>query len=305
MSNADESDFRNGPSWLSGRGLAPTLKWRVGTDGTLACLCLSRETGEIFSADQTGTIHRIDRKGNIAGLTRVSPSIVSLVWSDDGTQGAAIIGEDEVVRLGQSLKTVHKLSLPDVCLGLAISPYGNHLAVSLANGKTLIYNERSKKIAQFETLRPLSFLQFCSTESLLFGAAENGLVCCFNLTGAEVWQERNLANVGKLAITGEGDLVYTASFAHGVQAFDGDGSFIGAYIVDGTVNRVDASFEPDRVIVSTVERSLYWMDADGDQLWSTNVDNPIVDVLCDPLGEWVVVGLQDKGIYHLDWGDRT
>ncbi len=303
MSHADESDARNKPKWLTGRGLAPTLKWKVGTDGPLKSLCMSRETGDLFAVDQTGSVSRVDRSGRIAGLTRLSSSIVDLVWSDNGSQGAAIIGENEVVRLDSSLKTGNKLSLPDVCLAVAISPYGNHLAVSLAGGQTLIYNERNKKIAQYETLRPLSFLAFCSTEPLIFGAAEHGLICCCNLDGAEIWHERNLANVGKLVITGEGDLMYTASFAQGVQAFDGDGSFIGSYLMDGTVNRLDVSFEPDRVIVSTVERSLFWLDADGDQLWTTTVDDQVVDVLCDPLGEWIIVGFQNQGLYRLDWGD--
>src|SRR5690606_3912132 len=103
-----------------------------------------------------------------------------------------------------------------------------------------------------------------------------------------------------------GDLVYTASFAQGVQALDGDGTFIGSYLVEGTVNRADVSFEPERVIVSTVERSLYWMDADGDQLWKTTVNDQVIDVLCDPLGEWAVIGLQAEGIYPRDWsGGRS
>jgi len=303
MSDANESDSRLQPKWLQGRGLAPRVKWRVGTDGPLSCLCLSRETGNIFTADRTGTLQRIDRTGRIAGLTRVSPAPISIAWSDNGACGAAILGDDEVARFDPSLKILQKLSLPDVCLGIALSPYGNQLAVSLACGKTLIYNERGKKLAQFETMRPLSYLAFCATEPLLFAAAENGLICCYNLSGAEVWQERNMANVGKLSITGEGDLVYTASFTHGVQALDGDGTFIGAYLVDGTVNRVDVSYEPERVIVSTVERSLFWMDSDGDQLWKSTVSDQVIDVLCDPLGEWAVIGLQEEGIYLLDWGE--
>ncbi len=301
MSDAFESTGRRDPSWLVGRGLRPYLKWSVGTDGPLTCLCQSRETGDIYTADNTGTINRIDKTGRIVGLTRISPAPVKLVWSDNGAYGAVIAGEDEIIRLNQSLKTVHKLSLPDVCLAVAISPFGNHIAVSLANGLTLIYDERSKKIAQFQTMRPLSALQFCATETLIFGAAEQGLVCCHNLEGAEIWQERSLSNVGKLAITGEGDLVFTASFSQGIQAYNGDGTFIGSYLIDGTTNRVDVSFEPERVIISTVEQGIYWLDADGDQVWMTQADDNIVDVLCDPLGEWAVIGFQESGVYHLSW----
>jgi hypothetical protein len=306
MSSASEppANHRN-PPWLAGRGMGPRLRWSIGTDDHLTCLARSRETHDLFAADKAGAIYRIDRHGKISQLTRISSQIVRLAWCDDGSQGVIIAGEDEVLRLDHSLKTIHKLSLPDVCLGVAISPFGHHIAVSMASGLTVIYNDRSKKIAQFQTMRPLSFLTFCHTEPLLFGAAEHGLICCYNLAGAEIWQDRNWANVGALAITGEGDLVYTASFAHGVQALDGDGTFVGSYILDGTVNKLDVSFEPERLIVSTVERSLFWLDDDGDQLWTTEVNDLIVDVLCDPLGEFAIVGLQEKGIFCIDWEAKT
>ncbi|SFI90693.1 WD40 repeat domain-containing protein [Planctomicrobium piriforme] len=304
MGSADQSAAPHDPVWLKGRGLGPVLKWSVGTDGPLSCLSLSRESGDLYAGDRTGGIYRIDRTGHIAGLTRVAPFAVDIDWSDDGSQGALIAGEDQIIRLDHSLKVIHKLSLPDVCLAVAISPYGNHLAVALADGLTLIYNERSKKIAQFETIRPLSFLNFCSTEALLFGAAEHGLLCCHNLAGAEVWQQRNWANVGKLCMTGEGDLLYAASFAQGVQVYDGDGASVGSYLLEGTVHRADVSFEPERVIASTIERSLFWLDADGDQLWSTTLDDNVIDVACDPLGEYALIGLAEKGIHRLDWAGK-
>lgn len=304
MSNANEPANPKSFPWLTGRGLGPSLQWSVGTDGPLTALCLSRESGDIYAADRTGAIQRIDRRGRVIGLTRLSPAIVSLAWSDDGSQGVVIVGENEVIRLGSSLNTLHKFTLPDVCLAAAVSPFGHHLAVSLANGMTLIYNERNRKIAQYETMRPLSFLRFCVTEPLIFAAAEHGLICCHNLSGAEIWRENNLSNVGKMVITGEGDLIYMASFAQGVQAINGDGEFVGSYIVEGTVNRVDASYEPERVIISTIEQSLYWLDADGDQLWRTETPDQIVDILCDPLGEWAVVGFQDQGIHRLNWADN-
>lgn len=302
MSSSSESDSSRNPPWLTtGRGVGPQLKWQFGTDGALTGLALARESGEVFVADQTGALYRLDRRGQIGALTRLHKPAVSLDWSDDGRQGALVAGENQVFRFDRDLGILQKLNLPDVCLALAVSPFGNHLAVSLANGETYIYDEKRKPIARFETMRPLSFLKFCATEKLLFGAAEHGLVCCHQLQGAEVWNQKNWSNVGSLAVTGNGLMMYLASFTHGVQTLDGEGATIGSYVVDGTVNRVAASFEPQRLIASTVERTLSWLDSDGDLIWTTQLPDDVQSLHCDPLGDWAICGMSSRGVYRLDW----
>lgn len=290
------------PEWIYGSGVGPQVKWNFGTDGKLTALALARESGDLIVADQAGTLYRLDRRGQIAAMTRLHAPLIALVWSDDGTSGAGISGEDVIIRFDRELKTISKISLPDICISLAITPFGNHLAAGLANGLNLIFNERKRRIAQFETMKPLSFLEFCTSEPTLFGAAEHGLVCAHDLQGREIWQQKNWSNVGQLSITGDGDLVYLASFGHGVQAIDGDGVSIGSYVLDGTVNLVDVSFEPNRLIVSTIERQLYWLDADGELLWTTQLPDDLVNICCDALGEWCMVGMVNQGVYRLDWG---
>ncbi len=76
----------------------------------------------------------------------------------------------------------------------------------------MVLNERKRKIARFETVRPLHFIEFCGTEPVLFGSAENGLLCCHNLAGAQLWQERV---VGAMSVTGAGDIIYLATSATG------------------------------------------------------------------------------------------
>ncbi|WP_437204276.1 hypothetical protein [Planctomicrobium sp. SH664] len=302
MSSSSFGNANRNPAWLTGRGLGPRIKWHFGTDGPLTTFAYARESSDLFVADGAGTLYRLNRLGKIVAMTRLNQPLLALDWSDDGKLGAVILGEDQVLRFDENLQTVQRLTLPDTCLGLSVSPFGNHLVVGLANGSNLIFNERKRRIAQFETSRPLPFLKFCRTEAVIFGAAEHGLLCCHDLSGAEIWQQRNWANVGQMAATGDGDLIYLASFGHGIQALDGDGATVGSYVLDGTVKRIDVSFEPQRLIASTIERSLYWLDADGEMLWATAVDDDINGVICDPLGEWAIFGMAQQGIYRLDWG---
>ena len=79
-------------------------------------------------------------------------------------------------------------------------------------------------------------------------------------------------------------------------------SVSGAYVLEGTVDRVAASYEPYRLICDDHRTMVYWLDSDGDIIWASGSPAPIVDMACDPLGEWVLVGLGSGDLLRLDWG---
>lgn len=299
---SDGSSNAPSPAWLQGRGVGPELKWSAGTDGALTSLALCRESGHVIVADEVGTLSQLDRFGKISAMTRLPHAAHVVAWSEDGAWGAALVGDSDVVRFNRELQIEWTLSLSDVGIGLAISPFGHHMAVSLANGRNLILNERKRRIAQFESVRPLTHLAFVSTEPRLIAAADHGLLCSYDLNGARLWQEKLWSNTGGLRITGDGDVVYLAGYAHGVDTYDGDGANVGAYIVEGSVRRIATSYEPNRILAATIEQTLYWLDADGQMLWATSVPDDVVDLACDPLGEWAICGFANAGVFRLDWG---
>ncbi|MCA8998762.1 MAG: hypothetical protein KDA80_17310, partial [Planctomycetaceae bacterium] len=255
MNDSAEGRDSKAPHWLQGRGLGPKINWSFGGDGDVTCVAYARETGDLFVADNTRSLYRLDRQGRIAGLTRLHQPILAMDWADDGSHGAVLTSEDVVIRFDRNLKSVHRIDLPEPCLAIAISPFGNHLALALADGDNLVYNERKRRITKYTTIRPLSFLDFCASEATIIGAAEHNLLCCHTLGGAELWQQKNWSTVGEMATTGDGDLIYLASFGHGIQTFDGDGATVGAYVLEGTVSRVGVSFEPQRLIAGSIEQN--------------------------------------------------
>lgn len=290
------------PGWLQGRGLGPQVKWSLGTDGKLTALAYCRESAELIVADDSPSILKINRQGQITAMARLHEPARVLAWSHDGQWGAAITGDDEVLRFTSSLKLDFHLELPEHALTIALTPYGHHLLVTMANARNIIFNDRKKRITQFETMRPLSFAHFSAEEDVVIGCAEHGLLCCHQFAGMEIWQEKLWNNVGGMRMTGDGQLIYTACFGHGIQTYNGDGNSIGAYVLDGTVSRIDVSYEPQRLIAASIERGLYWLDTDGELLWVTSTPDDIVDLVCDPLGEWAICGFAGQGVYRLDWG---
>ncbi|MBX3436438.1 MAG: hypothetical protein KF861_03035 [Planctomycetaceae bacterium] len=290
------------PDWVRrGKGIGPVVRWRFTAEACLTGLSLAAETGEVLATDEIGSIYRIDRSGEYSAVTRLRDPIQHVAFSDDGQFVAALAAETQVHRFNRQLQTVWRLDLPERCLQVAIDPYGQYIAVSLADGGNLVFDAQKRRVAGFATIRPLKHLKFLTGRAALLAAAEHGLVCCHSLSGESQWEEKLWSNVGQLAATGDGELVYIAGFNHGIQAFDGSGAPQGSYIVEGTVNRVATSYEPNRLIASTVERHLYWLDADGELLWATVAPEDVAHVACDPFGEWGLCGLIGGEVICLDW----
>lgn len=290
------------PDWVrKGRGIGPSVRWSFGVDAPLTGLRLARETGEVLVADETGGLYRIDRRGEYSSVNRLRESIREIAWSDDGQAALTLVGESELHLFDRNLKEQWKLDLPVPCVQIAVDPYGRYFAVSLADSGNLIFDINKRRIAGFETIRPLKHLCFVTSEAILVGAAEHGLICCHALDGDQIWQEKLWSNVGEMVTTGDGELIYIAGFTHGVQTFDGEGEPIGSYIVEGTVNHLAASYDPNRLLVSTVERHLYWLDADGEMLWSATTPADVGRLACDAFGEWTVCGFREGTVICLDW----
>ena len=290
--------------WLKrGKGDAPALRWYVSTDSKLMDFSLSRETGEIVAADSLGGLSLYDRRGKLVGVNRGFDGIQLVAWSDNGNGGAILTGENTLVRIRQSLALRWSVKLPSEVLALDVDPYGNHIAVSLANGITRIYNWKKSRVTEFETVQPLNYVLFVGTKKRIVGAAEYGLLCSHAFDGSEIWNEKLWTNVGDLSLTGNGKLILVAGFNHGVQQFDDDGTHRGSFMMDGTPGIVSTSFISERVAAATIERHLYWMDSDGEMIWAAESDTDIIGVQTDALGNGMVLGLDTGQILRLTWDD--
>jgi hypothetical protein len=296
MSNADQK-------WLEGgRGLPPEWTWSFTADAPLVGLELARETGETVVADAAGSVYLLDRRGRIVTLSRGLHTLSGIAWCDAGMTGAVIVGDSNLTVLNRQLRVVGTSDLRDPILTVAVDPFGRHFAVSLQTGETRILNAGRKTIARFTTTRPLSYTRFVTTETDLISAADNGLICRHHLDGSPVWGEPWWSNIGDLCISGDGRTIFLAGLNLGIQRFDEGGNSQGTYVLEGTPNRIAASFALKRLVASTVEKGLYWLDSDGEILWATTTPEEICSLRCDPLGTGIVCGFETGRVVRLDWG---
>lgn len=291
------------PLWLrDGQGNPPTLRWVFSLEAPLVAMDLGRESGEVLAADEAGGLYRISRRGELLKSTNGLRGVRAVAWSDTNAAGAVIVGDRKVLRLNGNLEADWSVGLPEAALGVALAPFGRQTAITLANGGNLVLGEQSEQLSIFETARPLKWIQFLANKPVLIGAAEYGQVCAHRINGERLWSEKCFASLGEMCAAADGETVLVAGFNQGIQSFDGDdGSTRDSYLIEGTVGRVSCSFNANRIAAATLERQLYWLKSDGRLLWSTDVDEEIVRVICDPLGDWMLVGLRSGHILRLDW----
>jgi hypothetical protein len=290
------------PDWLNGqRGVAPEIRWSFSTEAPLVSLDLANESGDLLAADTSGGLYRLDSRGQFVSLTRGHRNIRKIAFCDTGSAAVILTGDSVVSWLDENLEVQWSIELHEVCLDVAIDPYGQHLAVSLADGNNIIYSRFKKQVSNFETMRPLSFLDFLITEPALVGCAEYGFLCRHDFSGNAEWNEKLWTNVGDMSVSGDGTSILLASFTYGIQLFDTAGNNRASYMADGTANLVAGSLIPQQIAAATLERKLYWLDSDGELQWMAEAPEEISRLICDPLGDGFYCGLSSGKVYRLAW----
>jgi hypothetical protein len=278
------------PDWLmEARGERPQLRWNFATDARLTDMKYARETGEVLAADESGGLYLLDRRGHVAALTRTGHTFRFVAFADTGTAGAVIVDDRQIAWIDRHLQFVWKKSLADDALGLAMDPFGTHVVVSLANGKNVIYNADKKKLLDFESLRPLRFLQWMTTETGFMAAADYGFFARYSLQGDLDWSERLWSTVSDLAVTGDGEMIALAGLAHGIQVFDSQGTAQGSFVLDGTASLVAASYNRRRIVAATLEKHITLVDTAGSMRWLIQPQEDVLRLQMGPLGDHVVI----------------
>jgi hypothetical protein len=290
-----------GTDWVrTGQGNLPRQRWSFATDAPLTDLSVAREQGDILAADESGGLYRLDRMGRIQSLTRTSHQIRSVAMADDGSAGVALLDEQTLAWFDPNLQFRWTRALDDEAIAVAITALGTHAVVTLGSGMNVIYDADKRKVTNFKTLRPLRYVEFIVGEAALVGAADYGFFAKYAFSGDPVWSERLFSTVNDLTVTGDGSAIILAALAHGLQAYDGDGTAQGNFVLDGTVHRVSATFGPKRIAAGTHERQLLVIEHDGNLRCGVTCPEDIQTLKLSPHGDWICLGFQDGHIVRLD-----
>ena len=289
-------------TWLeTGVGRPPEELWSFSTESRLSHLALAWESDEVLAADDAGGLYLFDPAGRLRQLSRGLAKIGAISIADAGICSAVAFDERKVALLDGSLSVAWSLNLYDRVVAVALDPFGRHLAIALANRDVRVYTTTRRRVAEFESVRPLKFLRFAANEAVLIGAAEDGLLAAHDALGRQRWDVRLFASCGDMAVSGDARTILLAGFAHGIQRFDGSGTNRGAFVVEGTPARISTSYDGSHIVAATIERQIYLLERTGELRWAAEAPDDVAAVRLDGPGRSIAVGFASGRVARLGW----
>lgn len=288
--------------------LEPETAWTVLTEAPLKGLSLAREAGTIFAWDENDQLYLLNLDGEHRSVSQAPGKVVAGAVSDDGSR-IALLGEKSALwLLDADLGVVADRPAPPEPLAVAIDPHGRYLLVSSRVCVNQFYTRHGRPAGRFETLQPLAHLAFVPARPFLLAAASYGMILGIELSpesggkldGEIVWQERGVANVGRLTTTGDGSLVLASCFTHGIQRYDFHGANEGAYHLGGTAAHAVPDFAGRMIGVATFEGELSVINSAGNVRWKSGLARPAIALETDPLGRYLIRGNAAGEIIRLD-----
>jgi hypothetical protein len=297
----------NSPARSSTR-LDPSPAWTVVTDAPLKGMALAREAGSVFAWDEADQLYRIDAQGQFQSVARAPGKIQAGAVSDDGSL-VALLGEGSRLWLldGDFELTHERAAIPDP-LAIAVDPHGRYAAVSSKMNAVQFYSRHARLAGKFETRQPLASMVFVPDRLFMVATGAYGSIVGIammarangSLEGAIVWNEALMSSVGRLALTGDGQMILIACFTHGVQRYDIEGKSEGAYHLGGSAGHAVPDFAGRSIAVSTTEGELAILSGAGNVKWRTTLNRPAIALETDALGRYVVYGQATGEVVRLD-----
>ncbi|QDT67101.1 WD40 repeat domain-containing protein [Calycomorphotria hydatis] len=297
--------YKTSDQWLAdGEGASPMVHWSFWLDAPLAAMAHAREVDETVAADRSGGLYRFDRDGNIIVMTRGMKGVEAIAVADVGGLTVVALRGNRVALLDQRMSVVSTVRMPDMVLDLALDPFGQHLAVALANTEVRLLSvsdRKLKKSGQFRAARSLKHIAFHVEEPLLIGAAEYGLLCGFTHDGRAIWDVKLWANCGSMSLAGNGKSIALSGFNHGVQLFSGKGDNQGTLMMDGSPNLASLSYDGKRIVVGTLEGHVCLLTSGGRTMWVGKAPEEVTAIQCDAFGHSAICATKNGQLVRLAW----
>ena len=290
------------PFLANSHGTRPSVKWDDVFPEGIVAISYAAESRTLLVGTQNGRLVLMNLGGDQVRRETGFEGLLHLKWCDTGEFGIAALKGGKLVCFDGDLKRLWDVRLTGKVVGLAMTAYGSHIAVSTENSEVHIVTTDKKEICKFETTRPLEFMHFVTESASLIGAAEFGHLCCHRIDGTEEWNERIANNVGHMAVTACGRRILLAAFNHGVQMLSGEGKQKGSFMVDGIPNFVTTSMNKSRIAVTTLEGRIYWLNFSGDLLWASDLSqDPPISICVGPMGDRLFLATQSGRLLQLVW----
>jgi hypothetical protein len=259
-------------------------------------LSLAREKGWLLGWDEQQWLYLLNHAGAVQAQKHMPGAIAAACAADDGSAYAAVGARGELFWLAPDLMPRWERNLPHPGVTVALDPFGQYVAASDARGNLHVFTRLGQSVCQVESPRPLHHVAFVPTGTVVIGAADYGLVACFDLAGKWIWRDGLVAHVGSLSVTGDGGVIALACFSEGLQRYDISGKRLEKLSMPGPCRLASLSFEGDRILAAYQNRQVHLIDAAGVELSSQTFEHSVTAIALGALADTAYVAVSDGPI---------
>lgn len=260
-----------------------TTAWEYAADAPLVGMQYGRESGTVLVWDERHSLYHVDRNGKRLGRWVCPHEILSAALADDGRAAAAVTSQGRIVRLDPLLLVRRDEAAPPEARVVALDAQGWYTAVASASRECYLLDANGKRLAQFNTQRPLAHLVFLDEHPLLVGATDDGTISAFDLSGRVVWQRPTAYRVQSLVASGSGEWILAPSMQHGLARLRYDGRRHTVWPFADGIERAGVSEDGSLVLAALSSGRVELLDERQAVRWSTLKGEPAVGAALDPL----------------------
>jgi hypothetical protein len=265
-------------------------------------LAAAGESGHLFTWAEPPQI-TLWRAGEIVQQRSAALALRAGACAADGKTYALASATGRLWLLGEDLRTRWESQLPGGAVALALDPLGELLAASDDKGGLHLLQARTGKgIWRAESPRPLRHLAFVPEAPLLIGAADTGVVLAFDPRGKCLWRQGVAANLGSLAVSGDGKLIALAGYGEGPCCFDPTGHRQAHLRKLGACRRLALSFDGRMVVTEDLDGVLHLATSGCVKLEAYTPQGRVLDLALSPLGDTLAVAFQSGGLVEMHFG---
>jgi hypothetical protein len=264
-------------------------------------LSLAREREALFAWDGQDGLFLFNHAGTMQAQ-RPSPTPIAVACAAEDGSAFAVGGSSTpmVCWLAPDLAPRWQHPLPQRATAIALEPLGRCVAVADASGKLHLIDARGQTLWQATTPRPLYHLAFVPEKPILVGAADFGLVVGFGAAGECLWRDGLVANVGSLAVSGDGDCLLLACFSDGLYRYSVAGPPQQRIALESPCSLVAVAYDGESVFTADRANQVCLRDSQGHIRDRVSLDSSAVAVALGALSDYAVVGMANGGILRFD-----
>jgi hypothetical protein len=280
--------------------------WSQAVSTSIRGFSTARERGWLLAWDAKHSLFLLNHAGERQAETRLPGELIAACAADDGRSYVAVGSRGQVWFLAPDCTPRWERSIDSRPTAVAVDCNGERVAVAAANGSVCIFDETGRPIHQSSSPRPLQFLAFIPEMPALLGAADFGVVVCFDRSGAIAWRDAMVMHIGCMAVSGDGTTIALGCFSDGVCCYS---------LLDGPKSRrvmpaagicrfVATSYFADTWMTVGLEPLATLRRPDGTMLGEVAIPGNPVGIAVNPMGTQAMIATTEGSLFAYDLSDR-